>query len=358
MFKKIENIGFNTWFQEKFSPGPSNEIQPARVISINKSSYQVSDGAGLITAEMTGKLMFNTKSPLDLPAVGDWVYVQIADDRSLAVIHDIFPRKTLLKRKSVGKRVEWQLIATNIDTALIIQSLDGDYNLRRLERYLVMVNESNIAPIVLLSKSDLLSFTEIEEKKTEIGNLMSDLSIIAFSSIDSAELDGVRKELIPGQTYCLLGSSGVGKTTLINKLLDGELYETQTVREKDGKGRHTTTRRQLITLDNGALIIDTPGMRELGNIASDAGLDKTFGDIAELSEQCRFNDCSHINEAGCAVLHALHEGTLEQNRYNSYLKLKKESEYNEASYRERREKDRKFGKHCKSVLKQKNRERY
>ncbi|MBN2288666.1 MAG: ribosome small subunit-dependent GTPase A [Candidatus Glassbacteria bacterium] len=354
---QLENIGFNAWFQERLDSGKSRELQPARVIAINKNSYQVSDGSGPVTAELTGRLMFNADSPLELPAVGDWVYVQIADDRSLAVIHDIFPRKTLLKRKTVGKRVEWQLIAANIDSAMIIQALDADFNLRRLERYLVMVNESNITPVILLSKSDLLHTTEIEAKKTEIRSLMPDIGIIAFSNIDASQVDSVRRVLIPGCTYCLLGSSGVGKTTLINRLVDGELYETRAVREKDGKGRHTTSRRQLISLDNGALIIDTPGMRELGNIAVDSGLEKTFGEIAELTEQCRFNDCSHINEEGCAVLAAVENGTLERERYLSYLKLRRESEYYEASYREKREKDRKFGKYCKSVMKDKKKER-
>jgi ribosome biogenesis GTPase len=350
---QLENIGFSDWFRERLDTGKSPEFSPARVIAIDRNRYQVADGDGLVTAELTGRLVFNADSPLDLPAVGDWVYAQISADRSLAVIHDIFPRKTLLKRKTVGKRVEWQLIAANIERALIIQALDHDFNLRRLERYLVMVNESGISPLVLLSKSDLLPTDEIEAKKAEIRRLMPEVEIVAYSSLDDSGLEVVKRELEPGCTYCLLGSSGVGKTTLINRLIDSELYETREVREKDGRGRHATTRRQLITLDNGALIIDTPGMRELGNIAADSGLDKTFGEITELAEHCRFNDCSHTGEEGCAVLAAMENGTLEEERYRSYLKLRKESEYNEASYLERREKDRKFGKHCKAVLKDK-----
>ena len=354
---KLENIGFSAWFRERLDPGKSKEFQPARVIAINKNSYQVSDGSGTVTAEITGRLMFNAESPLDLPTVGDWVYAQIPADRSLAIINDILPRKTLLKRKSAGKKTDWQLIAANIDTALIIQSLDVDFNLRRLERYLVMVNESNIIPLILLSKSDLLTSEEIEAKKMEIRSLMPGISIIPYSIFDVSGLERVGQELIPGCTYCLLGSSGVGKTTLINRLMDDELYETREIRKKDGRGRHATTRRQLIPLDNGALIIDTPGMRELGNIAADSGLEETFSEIAELSVQCRFNDCSHVNEKDCAVLAALDNGALDEDRYRSYLKLKKESEYLEASYREKREKDRKFGKYCKSVLKQKKIER-
>jgi len=354
---QLEKHGLSDWFQDRINAEKMQDFQLARIVSMNKNSYLISDGYSSVMAEVTGKLMFNAVTPLDYPAVGDWVYVQLFDDQSLALIHEIFPRKTLLKRKTAGKKVELQLIAANIDSAMIIQSLDSDLNLRRLERYLVMVSESDISPIVLLSKSDLMSPIEISNMTSEIHNLMPDIKIIAFNCMDESGLDSVREALIPGLTFCLLGSSGVGKTTLINSLVNGALFETQAVREKDGKGRHTTTRRQMIFMDNGAMIVDTPGMRELGNFSVEVGISETFSEIVELTERCRFNDCTHTQEDGCAVQAALVDGTISEDRYQNYLKLKRESEYNDMSYLEKRKKDKKFGKYCKSVMKHKKKER-
>ena len=357
MAMRLEKIGFNAWFQDRLNKENIPDMQPARVAAVNRNSYLVTDGSRTITAELTGKMLFNAESPLDYPAVGDWVYVQVFDSDSLALIHEIFPRRTLLKRKVAGKRVDIQLIAANIDTAIIIQSLDSDFNLRRLERYLVMINESEAVPVVLMSKSDLTTPEEVAKKVAEIHGLMPDIKVIAINCVSENGLDMVKDELTPGKTFCLMGTSGVGKTTLINSLLKAEVYETQAVRESDGSGRHTTTRRQLVFLENGAMIIDTPGMRELGNVSEDEGLVDTFVEIVELAAQCRYNDCSHLGEDGCAVQAALVEGTLAADRFENYLKLKKESEYNARSYRESRERDRKFGKYCKSVMKDKKKER-
>lgn len=353
----IEQIGFDDWFREKVEPHKLDGFQPARVVSISRNTFWISDGSDTLKAELTGRFMFKAGSPLDFPAVGDWVCVQVFSGQSLAVIHDIFPRKNLLKRKMAGKRVEYQLIAANLDAALIVQALDSDFNLRRLERYLVMVNDSGIMPLVLLSKSDLLAPVEIEKKKSEIRQLMPDIGIIALNCIEDSGLDDIERELLPGRTYCLLGSSGVGKSTLINRLCNSELLKTRSVRERDGRGRHTTTQRQLIVLDNGAMIIDTPGMRELGNLDVDSGIGDTFADIAELAAQCRYRDCTHTHEDNCAVRSALEDSSLPEGRFESYLKLKRESEYYERSYQEKRERDKKFGKHCKSVMKHKKRER-
>ena len=271
---------------------------------------------------------------------------------NFALIEEIFPRKTVLKRKTPGKKIDFQLIAANIDTAIVIQALDHNYNLRRLERYLAMINESNIHPVVLLSKDDLFSPTEVEKKISEIHTVMPDIQIKAFSNITNSGLSEIEKILIPGKTFCLLGSSGTGKTSLLNTLLNEERFEVRTVREKDGKGRHTTTSRQLIMLKNGAMLIDTPGMRELGNIGLESGINHTFDEIAKLSRQCRFNNCSHLQEDGCAVLAALKEGTISRERYQNYMKMHKESIYYEMSYLEKRRKNKQFGKLIKSVKKQ------
>jgi ribosome biogenesis GTPase len=216
-----------------------------------------------------------------------------------------------------------------------------------------MVNESNIQPVVLLSKSDLLPVSEVDKKITEIQALIPDIRVVPFSNKDQTGLQYVKELLVPRETYCLLGSSGVGKTTLINNLLDEVRLKTHSVREKDGKGRHITTRRQLINLPNGAMIIDTPGMRELGNFAVDTGIQSTFDEIAELSNQCRYNDCSHTQEQGCAILAALKDEVISQDRYQNFIKLNKESAFYEMSYLEKRHKDKKFGKFVKSVMKEK-----
>ena len=350
----IEQLGFNNWFSDRIDPIKLIDHQIARVTTVHKDSYAINNGKGDVSAEVTGKLMFSADSPLDYPATGDWVFAQYFDNDSFGIISEIVPRKSILKRKTSGKKIEFQLIASNIDTGLIVQSLDTNYNLRRLERYLVMVNESNIRPVVLLSKSDLLPPNEINKKLMEIQTVIPDIRVVPFSNKDQTGLQHVKELLVPRETYCLLGSSGVGKTTLINNLLDEVRLKTHSVREKDGKGRHITTRRQLINLQNGAMIIDTPGMRELGNFAVDTGIHITFDEIAELSNQCCYNDCSHTQEKGCAILAALNDGVISQDRYESFIKLNKESAFYEMSYLEKRHKDKRFGKFVKSVMKEKN----
>lgn len=339
--------------------GPENwaRFQVARVISVHRERYSITDGAKDLPAELIGNLKFGAATPEDYPTVGDWVLAQFHDDGAFALIHGIVPRKSLIKRKTSGKTVEFQLIAANIDVAFVIQSMDSNYNIRRLERYLVMVYDSQIQPVVLLSKSDLLTAEEMSFRMADIRAAMPGIGIQPFSNKTGAGLDKVKGLLAPGQTCCLLGSSGVGKTTLINNLLGESFSDTQPVREKDGKGRHTTTRRDLIRLGGGALIVDNPGMREFGILSAEAGLIQAFPEISEWAQQCRFGNCSHVNESGCAVLGAVNRGELTDRRYRNYLKMSKESAYNDMSYLEKRRKDKMFGKLCKSVMKQKKHRR-
>ncbi len=351
--KKIIQLGFNNWFFDRIDPTKLIDHQIARVITVHKDRYTINNGKLDVSAEVTGKLMFSADSSLDYPATGDWVIAQYYDNNSFAIISEIVTRKSVLKRKTSGKNIEFQLIAANIDTGLIVQSLDTNYNLRRLERYLVLVNESDIQPVVLLSKSDLLPVNEIDKKVTEIQALIPDIRVVPFSNKNQTGLEHVKELLVPWKTYCLLGSSGVGKTTLINNLQDEVRLKTHSVREKDGKGRHITTRRQLINLKTGAMIIDTPGMRELGNFGVDTGIHSTFDEIAELSNQCRYNDCSHTQEQGCSILAALNDGIISQERYQNFIKLNKESAFYEMSYLEKKRKDKKFGKYVKFVMKEK-----
>ena len=348
---ELKDLGFDHWFREKQEELKRPDSSVARVTAVDRDSYLVRNENGEVLAELTGRLTFSAESGMDLPAVGDWACVEYYNSDTFAIIHDLFPRKSVLRRKTAGKRIDYQLIASNIDVAFIVQSCDYNFNLRRLERYLVMVNEGHIEPILLLTKSDLVHPDDLEQRVSAVSQAHIDIRVIALSNKTGFGLDKVRQVLEREKTYCLLGSSGVGKTTLLNHLVGRVVFETNPVREKDGRGRHTTSRRQLIVLEQGAMLIDTPGMRELGNIGISTGIDESFSDIHELSEGCRFTDCTHTSEIGCSVLTALKSGELSEARYLSYMKLVKESEYHHMSYIEKRRKDRKFGKFIKSAMK-------
>jgi ribosome biogenesis GTPase len=352
---KLENIGFSHWFRSRLDTDKAAAHELARVVSVHKDRYIVTYGQGEIFAELSGNLFYTANSATDLPTTGDWIYADFFDDDTHAIIHGVVPRKTLLKRKTAGKLVDFQLIAANIDVAFIIQSADYNFNLRRLERYLVMVNESGITPVILLSKCDLIPQNEVDKIIESISNIAPQVTVLAFSNLSGKNVDTIKSSLSYGNTYCLLGSSGVGKTTLLNSILGSGQLETQSVSKKQSKGRHTTTSRELIQLENGAMLVDTPGMRELGNMSVDTGIDETFSEILELSQNCKFNNCSHTNEKGCVILSAIEEGELSQQRYKNYMKMKSESAFNEMSYFEKRKKDKDFGKMIKSTIKSKSR---
>ena len=353
----IEKLGSGKWLMDSLDPKDLNAFEIARVMAVHRDSFSVNKGEKDVTAQMSGRMMNCATSPIDYPAVGDWVLATFYDEQTLCIIHRILPRKSLLKRKTPGKKIDFQLIAANIDVAFIVQSLDANFNLRRLERYLVMVSESNIEPVALLSKSDLLSTEEIRDRIAQVHSAMPNLRVHSFSNKTQAGLDELTSFLRPRQTYCLLGSSGVGKTTLLNHLIGESVFKTRTVREKDSKGRHATTFRQLNMLKGGAMVIDTPGMRELGNFAVSEGIDKTFAEIAELALNCRFRDCRHVNEKGCAVLEAVAKGQLSEQRFQNFVKMNRESIHYEMSYYQKRMKDKEFGKMVKRVMKHKKNKR-
>lgn len=323
----------------------------ARVTAVDRDRYVIHNGQEEVSAELTGRFLHEVRSSVEMPCVGDWVCVQSHDGS--ASIHSLLPRRSFLRRKSPGKNIDFQMIAANIDVAFIVQSCHFDFNVRRLERYLVMVNEGQIEPVLLLTKTDLVSEAELDRMIGDIRAAGIMARILTLSNLTGEGVAQVREVMEVGRTYSLLGSSGVGKTTLINQLLGKDALETGAV-SGTGEGRHTTTRRHLVTLDNGALLIDMPGMRELGILSAGEGLDNSFAEIKALSGRCRFSDCSHDREPGCAIRKAIESGELDAAHYQSYLKLKAESDFNEMSYLDKRKKDRAFGKMVRTVLKEKH----
>lgn len=347
----LKKLGFDNWFQEQLNNYSRHDLKLARVTTVNRDNYLVRTEYGEVPAELSGRMIFNIDTNLDMPTVGDWGLVQSIDSHSMVIIHDILPRKTVLKRKDSSKSIAYQLIAANIDTAFIMQGLDSNFNINRLERYLVMVNENKIDPIILFSKCDLLSHTELQQRTSELKHINQKYPVISFSNKTEQGFEQVVRKLKPGKTYCMIGSSGVGKTTLLNKLLGSKRFAVNTVREKDEKGRHTTARRQLVFLENGAMIIDTPGMRELGNFGVETGISETFEKIYALANECRFKDCTHIHEKDCAVVKAVNAGIINRKSYENFLKIKKETEFYDLTYYEKRQRDKSFGKMCKQVMK-------
>ena len=348
---ELTTLGFDDWFEEH----AVNILQPghciARVTAVDRGAFLVRNQDAEIPAELAGKFRFTIQSAIDLPCVGDWVCVQWQSSGGPAIIHAVLPRKTFLRRKCPGKSVDFQMIAANIDVAFIVQSCQYDFNIPRLDRYLVMANDGHIEPWIVLSKTDLIPPEELARLIEEIRHAGISGQILHISNTTCAGLDEFQALLVPGKTYCLLGSSGVGKTTLINRLVGKEAFDTKAVSDT-GEGVHTTARRHLLLLDCGAMLIDTPGMRELGLVGTSDGMDTTFMDISDYSAQCRFPDCTHTQEPGCAVLMAVENGELSEDRYQNYIKLKKEAEYHSLSYVEKRKKDRAFGRFVKSVMKQ------
>lgn len=328
----------------------------ARVIAEHKGRYSVMIGDSVLSAEVTGKMMFAAETRKDYPAVGDYIAVQLYDDNSPAIIHHILPRSTVLSRKSSGREVEEQIIATNMDIIFIVQGLDKNFNLRRLERFLVIAAHSGATPVLLLSKSDLLPQEELQILLEEVSTIAKNARLIHYSAKTMLNIEEIKQIIQNDSTVCFIGSSGAGKSTLINRLIGKEILHTQEVREEDSRGRHTTTHRELIPLESGGCVIDTPGLREIGLWEVDNSLDETFADIAELALECKFTDCTHAHEPGCAVRGAIESGELEEGRYESFLKLRKEADYIESKssvtkQQERKAKEKKLGKFIKQVMK-------
>ncbi|WP_027339810.1 ribosome small subunit-dependent GTPase A [Halonatronum saccharophilum] len=293
----------------------------ARVAIKYRDIYKVYSEEGEILAETTGKMRYNEA----FPAVGDWVLVSINEGDERAIIHSILPRKSKVSRKVAGNTTYEQVVASNLDTIFIVSSLNQDFNLRRIERYLTIVWESGANPVIVLSKADLCP--DVDSKIMEVEGVAFGVPVHPISSLTDEGIGDLSQYLQEGETVALIGSSGVGKSTLVNKLIGEERLKVQDIREDDDKGKHTTTHRELIPLKEGGVIIDTPGMREIQLWDGGEGLKDTFGDIEELASRCHFNDCNHDSEPKCAVKRAIEEGELPQERLKSYRKLQRELEY-------------------------------
>jgi ribosome biogenesis GTPase len=317
----LSTLGWDETLAEQFERYRADGLIPGRVAVQHRGAYDALTELGELRCDVAGRLYEESSSPADLPAVGDWVAIAPRAEEDAGTIQALLPRRTRFSRKTAWQAAEEQVLAANVDVVFIVTSLNDDLNLRRLERYLILARESGAQPAVLLTKSDLAR--DPEEARAAVEAVAADVPVHVLSSLSGEGLDAVRAYLRPGVTAALLGSSGVGKSTLVNTLTGTELLETQELRG-DGQGRHTTVRRELVQLPGGALVIDTPGMRELQLWVADEALEETFDDVTSLFEHCRFSDCSHESEPGCAVKAAIADGTLAQERWDSYLKLEAE----------------------------------
>ncbi|MBC1219128.1 ribosome small subunit-dependent GTPase A [Nostoc sp. UCD121] len=321
----LDYLGWSDFFARSFEPYRLQGFSVGRVAIEYRNTYALYSEKGELSAEVAGKLLHRASQPQDFPAVGDWVVISVRESERRATINEILPRKSKFSRKTVGSKTEEQIVAANIDTVFLVSGLDGDFNPRRVERYLILAWESGANPVVVLNKADLCN--SLEEYLAQVEAVALGVPIVVLSATNHQGLDALKPYLQTGQTVALLGSSGVGKSTITNQLQGTSVQVVQPVRRGDDRGRHTTTHRELILLSTGGLIIDTPGMREIQIWAGDEGLQETFTDIETLAQKCHFRNCQHNNEPGCVVQQALAEGELDYSRFLSYQKLQKELDY-------------------------------
>lgn len=347
---KLEDLGYNDKLRKLRVVNNLSDFEIGRVIAEHKERYIVKTENGEYEAEITGNLRYSAKSRIDFPAVGDWVALTTYDTE-FSVIHKILPRLSMITRQAVGQFGEIQIIATNIDYAFLIQAVDRDFNINRLERYLTICYSSKVKPIIVLTKTDLINEQKITEIKDSIKQRIKDIAVFVISNETHDGYEALKKYIEKGKTYCMLGSSGVGKSTLLNNLSGKTLMRTDTISQSTNKGRHITSHRELIVLESGGILVDNPGMREVGITDTSRGLETTFDRIIRLSLNCKFNDCTHINEVGCAVIEAVENGEIDKKSYENYLKMEREKAHFESTIEEKRKKDKEFGKVIKNYKK-------
>lgn len=322
---QLTELGWESFFDKNFEPYKNEGFSAIRIIKASREKYVAYGDLGEFSCEISGKFRFETDGKGNFPTVGDWVVASIRLNEKKATIHSLLPRKSVFSRKVAGEITDEQVVAANIDTIFIVCGLDLNFNLRRIERYLSLAWESGATPVILLNKADLCS--EAEERKSEVESIALGVDVYTLSASQNLGTEILNKYITIGKTVAFLGSSGVGKSTIINSLLGTERLKVNDVSELGSRGRHTTTSKELILLPSGGMVIDTPGMRELQVWGDEEGLKQVFDDIVALSSKCRFRDCSHEKEPGCAVQEAINDGSLDPKRLESFLKLKKEFTY-------------------------------
>jgi ribosome biogenesis GTPase len=352
----LQELGYHPSHDQYRQSHGLMEFDVGRVTAEHKERYIVRNESGEFEGEILGNLRYSARSRSDFPAVGDWVAIQSYDDEKV-LIHALLERKNQLERQAIGRSGEKQIIATNIDFALIMQAVDRDFNLNRIERYLTLCHESGVSPIIVLNKIDLISESTLEEFLDSIKKRVNGVPVFKLSNATQIGLSALKNVIKTGRTYCLLGSSGVGKSSLINNLTGASTMKTNTISQSNHKGRHVTTHRELTVLSTGGIFIDNPGMREVGMIDAGDGLQVTFDEITELSAKCRFKDCTHTSEDGCAIIEALENGTLDQNIYENYQKMEREKEHFESTVAEKRKKEKSMSKMVKYYVKAKKKNR-
>ncbi len=347
---RLEDFGYDNNFEDFRKSNNLESLEVGRVISEHKERYILKTPAQDFDAEILGNLRYTAQSRFDFPAVGDWVAFS-EYDQGKALIHAVFPRKSMIVRQAVGKKGEKQIIASNIDYAFIVQAVDRDFSINRIERYLAICYESKVQPIIILNKIDLIAENRVENFVENIKERVKNVPVFTISNLSRHGIDQLASTLEKGKTYCLLGSSGVGKSTMINALLGENRMQTGGISESTNKGKHVTTHRELHLVGNGALLIDNPGMREVGIADAGQGLESTFSRIAELAEDCKYGDCTHTSELGCAVIEAVEQGRLDRDSYENFLRMEREQKHYESTVAERRQRAKDFGKMVKNVKK-------
>ena len=348
----LEDIGYNSTINAYIEDNGLDKSSIGRVVAVFRDIYHVRTASVELKATITGNLQNSIEEKSELPIVGDWVCLNKYDDDN-AFITQVFPRNNFIERRSKGKSINKQAIAANIDFGFIVEAITENFNINRIERYLAICNSANVKPIILLTKTDLITKPMLKNTINEVKERIGNVPIFALSNLTNIGIDELKASLLKSKTYCLLGLSGVGKSTLLNILAEKIVMKTSAISQSTNKGVHTTTHRQLFILNNGSIIIDNPGMREVGITDSTVGVEITFEKIYELAENCRFSDCSHTHENDCAVLVAVEKGILDKDIYNNFIKMKKEQTRLLTTLVAKRKQDKAFGKMIKTVMKNK-----